>query len=55
MTQDRPYFMNNEEWYYFDWKEMKYKLTNKATKEAIESYNKFYENLDVLNLPKNTN
>ena len=44
--EDKPYFMTNEEWYYFDPEESVYKLTNKAPQEAIESYNEFYE--DVL-------
>jgi hypothetical protein len=39
----RPYFMENEEWYYYDEEEEIFKLTDKATKKAIESYNKFYE------------
>jgi hypothetical protein len=39
-----PYFMKNKDWYYFDKEEWRYKLTDKATKEAIESYNKFYNN-----------
>ena len=39
-------FPNNEEWYYYDWNEMKYKLTDKAPKEAIESYKEFYEEID---------
>ena len=43
MIQEKPYFMNNEEWYYYDWEDMKYKLTDKAPKEAIESYKRFYE------------
>lgn len=43
MIKDRPYFTYNEEWYYFDWKEMKYKLTNKASKEAIKSYKEYYK------------
>lgn len=43
MIQDVPYFIKNEEWWYYDWKEMKYKLTDKATKEAIESYKEFYK------------
>lgn len=43
MIQEKPYFMNNEEWYYYDWEDMKYKLTEKAPKEAIESYKKFYK------------
>lgn len=43
MIIDEPYFMKNEEWYFFDEKEWKYKLTNKAPKKAIESYNIFYQ------------
>ena len=43
MIQVVPYFMNNEEWYYYDWDEMKYKLTDKAPSEAIKSYKEFYK------------
>ena len=43
---DKPYFMENKEWFYLDYKEHKYKLTDKAPKEAIESYKKFYEALE---------
>ena len=42
MLQSRPYFMTNPEWYYHDKKEWKYKLTDKAPKEAVESYKEFY-------------
>lgn len=42
MLQSRPYFMTNPEWYYHDEDEWKYKLTDKAPKEAVESYNEFY-------------
>ena len=40
---DRPYFMENKTWYYWDKKEWKYKLTKEAPKKAIESYNEFYK------------
>lgn len=40
-----PYFMYNEKWYYYDYKELKYKLTKYATKKAIASYNQFYKEL----------
>lgn len=43
MTQERPYFLNNKDWFYFDEKEWKYKLTDKATNEAKESYKRFYD------------
>jgi hypothetical protein len=39
---EKPYFMQNDEWYYFDEKEFIYKLTDKAPKEAVESYKEFY-------------
>lgn len=42
MTTEKPYFMENSEWFYFDETEWKYKLTEKATKEAIDSYRDFY-------------
>ena len=42
----KPYFMKNEEWYYYDEKEEEYKLTDKAPIEAIESYEEFYEEED---------
>lgn len=45
MVQDKPYFMNNQLWYFWDKKEMKYKLTKGATENAIKSYNEFYNNL----------
>ena len=40
---ERPYFMSNPEWYYFDEEEFKYKLTEKAPKKAVKSYNEVYE------------
>lgn len=43
MEIKKPYFMKNKEWYYFDEKDFIYKLTNKAPKEAIESYKEFYK------------
>lgn len=44
---DRPYFMENEEWYRFDFDERKYVLTDKATDEAKRSYNEFYKELNM--------
>lgn len=40
-----PYFMQNQEWWYYDYNELKYKLTDKAPQKAIDSYNKFYKEL----------
>ena len=44
----KPYFISNKEWFYYDLKEMKYKLTDKAPQKAIDSYNKFYSHLTNL-------
>ena len=38
-----PYFMQNDDWYYFDAIECTYKLTENAPEKAIESYNEFYK------------
>lgn len=41
-----PYFLKNEEWYYFDERNFCYKLTDKATEKAKQSYKDFYEELE---------
>lgn len=43
---DMPYFMTNEEWYYFDYKKRKYVLTDKAPEKAKESYKEYYKELN---------
>ena len=40
--QREPYFLKNKDWYYFDEEEWCYKLTDKATPEAVKSYEEFY-------------
>lgn len=55
MKQDIPYFMNNPDWYYFDDKAFCYKLTDKAPKEAKDSYNEFYSDERSKTLGLNTN
>lgn len=42
MTLTKPYFMKNNEWYYFDDEKFCYMLTDNAPQEAQESYKKFY-------------
>ena len=42
---DMPYFMKNEEWYYFDYNKRKYVLTDKAPDKAKRSYNEYYKEL----------
>ena len=41
-----PYFMENEDWYEFDFLQRKYVLTDKAPEEAKESYKTYYEELN---------
>lgn len=45
MFIDEPYFMKDIRWYYFDFKEKKYKLTDQAPKKAKESYVEYYNEL----------
>lgn len=47
MFIDKPYFMNNEDWFYFDGAERRYKLTDKAPLKAVESYKEFYSLLNA--------
>lgn len=42
----KPYFMIINEWYTYDKEQGIYVLTDKATKEAKESYKKYYELLE---------
>lgn len=42
MTIEKPYFMQNKEWYYFDFDKKKFVLTDKATYKAKKSYKAFY-------------
>lgn len=46
---EMPYFITNKEWYYYDEKDEIFKLTDKAPKDAIESYKIFYEELQKEN------
>lgn len=41
-----PYFMKNEDWYYYDAKDGRYKLTDIAPEKARESYEEYYKILD---------
>lgn len=50
MLGPEPYFLKNPEWYYHDDKINRYFLTDKAPKEAVESYNEFYDALASSNL-----
>ena len=41
-----PYFVTNKEWYYYDEKEEIFKLTQKATDKAKQSYIQYYSKND---------
>ncbi len=41
-----PYFLTNEEWFYFDEENYHYVLTTKAPPKAVESYKEFYKELE---------
>lgn len=42
VTIEKPFFMENKEWFYFDEDKMQYVLTKKATEKAKKSYKEFY-------------
>lgn len=55
MLIEKPYFLTNKEWYIENKdvpnflggkEERKYKLTSKAPKKAIDSYNDYYKKLE---------
>lgn len=47
-----PYFLTNEEWYTYDSQTRLYTLTDKATDEAIKSFEEFYETLSKITKKK---
>lgn len=51
MQINMPYFLKNKDWYteeYDDNGNLKFKLTDKATEKAIESYKEYYETMKRL-------
>lgn len=46
--RQQPYFMTNENWYYFDENEFCYKLKDGAPVEAVKSYEEFYSTEDII-------
>lgn len=46
IRQDYLIFLKNKEWYYWDKNQWKYILTNKAPREAVESYKEFYKEVN---------
>ncbi len=54
MMFDKPaYFESNKEWYYFDPRKIRLKLTDKATPKAINSYIEHYCLLEGMPLSLN--
>lgn len=45
---DRPYFLENKEWYHFDEKNHCYVLNDKAPEKAKKSFEDFYSHSDVI-------
>ena len=43
---DMPYFMTDDKWYYYDYDDKKYKLTDEAPEKAKESYVEFYKEVN---------
>ena len=43
MMHERPYFMENKEWYYFDIEKCCYKLKPDASQKAKKSYEEHYK------------
>lgn len=41
--QDRPYFMENKEWYAYDFEKRVYYCTDKAPEKAKQSLKEFYK------------
>lgn len=49
---DVPYFMENAEWYEFDFLQRKYILTDKAPQDAQDSYKQYYQELNQMIVPE---
>ena len=47
LKENKPYFLTNDEWYYYDMDSGRYKLTDKAPQKAIDSYKEYYKELDA--------
>ncbi len=39
-----PYYMTNEEWFFFDPRVFRHRLTDKVTEKALDSYLEYYSN-----------
>lgn len=46
MMIEKPYFLNNKDWYTYNEEEFRYELTDKATEKAKKSYSEFYDLLE---------
>lgn len=52
--QTKPFFMNNPDWYYFDEDDWKYRLTDRAPREARDSYEDFYASTEMIDIQEIT-
>ena len=43
---DRPYFMENREWFTYDVQKRRFVLTDKAPEKAKKSYEEYYKALN---------
>ena len=46
--KDKPYFMKNKEWYYYDTKEELFKPTQKAPPKAVKSIEQFNKKINYV-------
>lgn len=44
---DIPHFIDKDEWYFYDEKEHRYKLTERAPETARKSYEEFYRIIET--------
>lgn len=43
---DMPYFMTNQNWYYYDFEEKKYKIHENVSEEVKKSYEEYMKELE---------
>lgn len=44
---EKPYFMKNKDWYYYDDEKRTYVIKTSAPEKAKESYRKFYQSINT--------
>ncbi len=51
ITYTKPYFMKNPNWFYFDARKDRMRLTDKATQKAVDSFVDFYYKISISSCP----